>query len=245
MPGWGAFRACLLLAAGETESWASVYLMTDIAIVDASVQAHVINAQDGVTIFEVLADTPVTFAAGVPQGLDDIGGAAWTPAAANKHAVLRVRISGGTPALEALDGFWACPVIDFPEVTSVLDSAHVDGAAGEFDADAYAAAYEAGRNSAADPANVLIGGDFEQFGATVVGTAPEGGGGWDPDEVDGIDTGLTARQALRLMVAVLCGKSDVSAAPIHVKFRDTADEKDRVDATMSGTERSSVAYDKT
>ena len=205
MPGWGAFRACLLLAAGETESWTTVDLMTDIDIVDASVQAHVVNAQDGVTIFEVLADTPVTFAAGVPQGLDDIGGAAWTPAAANKHAVLRVRISGGTPALEALDGFWACPVIDFPEVTSVLAPDTVDG---------------------------------------VEGTG-EGGGGWDPDEVDGIDTGLTARQALRLMVAVLCGKSDVSAAPIHVKFRDTADEKDRVDATMSGTERSSVAYDKT
>jgi len=93
-------------------------------------------------------------------------------------------------------------------------------------------------------ATVQLGVTYGAGGVEFTGTLV-GGGGWDPDEVDGIDTGLTARQALRLMVAVLCGKTTVvPGTPGHAIFRDTADTRDRVDATMVGSERVDVDYDK-
>lgn len=56
---------------------------------------------------------------------------------------------------------------------------------------------------------------------------------------------LTLRQALRLLLAVAVGKTDINTSgpsPV-VTFRDTADSKNRVTATMSGSERASVTLD--
>jgi len=93
-------------------------------------------------------------------------------------------------------------------------------------------------------ATVQLGVGYGAGGVEFTGTLV-GGGGWDPDEVDGIDVGLTAREAMRLMVAVLCGRTTVvPGTPGHAVFRDTANTKDRVDATMVGSERVDVDYDK-
>jgi hypothetical protein len=61
---------------------------------------------------------------------------------------------------------------------------------------------------------------------------------WD-DIVEGT---LTAEDAIRLLLAVAVGKSD-SANP--VTFRDQADTKDRVSATMTGSDRTTVVLDAT
>lgn len=75
--------------------------------------------------------------------------------------------------------------------------------------------------------------------------------GLSADDVTGavlespVDGGVTLRQALRLLLAVAVGKTDIDTSgpnPV-VTFRDTADTKDRVTATMSGSERASVTLD--
>jgi hypothetical protein len=49
---------------------------------------------------------------------------------------------------------------------------------------------------------------------------------------------------LRIMYAVAKGKTTiVDGPPVHVKFRDDADTKDRVDATMVDSERTNVVVD--
>lgn len=60
-----------------------------------------------------------------------------------------------------------------------------------------------------------------------------------------IENGVTLREALRLLLAVAVGKTgiDTGGANPIVTFRDTADTKDRVTATMSGSERIGVVLD--
>ena len=61
-----------------------------------------------------------------------------------------------------------------------------------------------------------------------------------------IEGSLTAEQCLRVLLAIMAGKSVITNTnPVHVKFRDIADTKDRVDATMDGTKRSSVTLNGT
>lgn len=58
-----------------------------------------------------------------------------------------------------------------------------------------------------------------------------------------LESGYTAKELMRLLTAVAVGKTDIDtsgASPV-VKFRDPADTADRVTATMSGSERASVA----
>lgn len=57
------------------------------------------------------------------------------------------------------------------------------------------------------------------------------------------EAGLTYEQCLRLINAVLHGKTDITGSV--VTFRDVADTKDRVVATMTGSERTSVTRDAT
>lgn len=57
-----------------------------------------------------------------------------------------------------------------------------------------------------------------------------------------IEGGLTLRDVLRIILAVQVGKSDIAAGPV-VTFRDQADTKNRVTATMAGSERASVTLD--
>jgi hypothetical protein len=60
-----------------------------------------------------------------------------------------------------------------------------------------------------------------------------------------IENGITLKEALRLLLAVAVGKTDINTGgpnPI-VTFRDTADTTDRVTATMTGSERTSVTLD--
>jgi hypothetical protein len=62
------------------------------------------------------------------------------------------------------------------------------------------------------------------------------------DAVNGIDTGLTPREAIRLAVAALAGKATV--AGLVWTFRDTADTKDRIVATTDGAgQRIAITYD--
>lgn len=56
-----------------------------------------------------------------------------------------------------------------------------------------------------------------------------------------IESGLTAAEILRLIAAVQFGKSDISGSTIT--FRDVGDTKNRVSATMTGSERTSITLD--
>lgn len=59
-----------------------------------------------------------------------------------------------------------------------------------------------------------------------------------------VENGLTVKEALRLLLAVAVGKTDIdTSGPVVVKFRDTADTVDRVTATMTGSERTTVVLD--
>lgn len=63
------------------------------------------------------------------------------------------------------------------------------------------------------------------------------------DVAAGVETGLTVRQALRLMAAVLYGKGS-GLSSTSVAYRDTGDTKDRVLATVdSDGNRSTVTLD--
>ena len=62
-----------------------------------------------------------------------------------------------------------------------------------------------------------------------------------------VEAGVDLRQVLRLLAAVAVGKTDIDTSgpnPI-VTFRDLNDTKDRVTATMSGSERATVIKDAT
>jgi hypothetical protein len=63
------------------------------------------------------------------------------------------------------------------------------------------------------------------------------------DRANGIETGMTLRQAIRLMSAVMLGKS--SGHPGSPVYRDVNDLKDRVTATVSSGNRSVVILDAT
>ena len=80
------------------------------------------------------------------------------------------------------------------------------------------------------------------------GTLISGGGGepdWDTllDLVDGVESGLTLREALRVVVAANAGKLS-GADTLNVKIRDTNDTKDRIDAVVDEDgNRTSVTLD--
>lgn len=60
-----------------------------------------------------------------------------------------------------------------------------------------------------------------------------------------IENGVTLKEALRLLLAVAVGKTDIDTSgpsPV-VTFRDVNDTTDRVTATMNGSERASVVLD--
>ena len=60
-----------------------------------------------------------------------------------------------------------------------------------------------------------------------------------------IEDGVSLKEALRLLLAVAAGKTDINTSgpnPV-VTFRDVNDTKDRIVATMSGSERASITKD--
>lgn len=86
--------------------------------------------------------------------------------------------------------------------------------------------------------------------AVLVDTAGGGGGIVDPDAVweHPLEADLTAEQMLRVMLAVLAGKTRITPTgptEAEVAFRDQADTKDRVLATMQGSERETITVDGT
>lgn len=58
-----------------------------------------------------------------------------------------------------------------------------------------------------------------------------------------IEGSITAEEALRIILSVLAGKTNITNTT--VKFRDIADTKDRVTATVSKGNRTSIILDKT
>jgi peptidoglycan hydrolase-like protein with peptidoglycan-binding domain len=59
-----------------------------------------------------------------------------------------------------------------------------------------------------------------------------------------IEGTLTFQDVQRILLSVSAGKTTIVAGPpVHAKFRDQADTKDRVDATMTGSERTAVTLD--
>lgn len=65
------------------------------------------------------------------------------------------------------------------------------------------------------------------------------------DQAAGVETGLTVRQALRVIAAALCGKLS-GAAGTTVTIRNTADSKNRIVATVDASgNRSAVTLDGT
>jgi hypothetical protein len=64
------------------------------------------------------------------------------------------------------------------------------------------------------------------------------------DLANGVETGWTLRQALRIVAAVLAGKSTGAGSGTEA-FRDLTDTKARVTATISESNRTAITYDKT
>jgi hypothetical protein len=61
-----------------------------------------------------------------------------------------------------------------------------------------------------------------------------------------LESGFTAEEVMRLMSAVLCGKTTISLGPpVTVTFRSVTDTRNRVVATMTGSTRTNVVFDKT
>lgn len=59
-----------------------------------------------------------------------------------------------------------------------------------------------------------------------------------------IEGGLSGAAAMRILLAVAAGKTDIAGSgPTVVTFRDQADTKDRVRAEMTGSERGAVTVD--
>jgi len=56
-----------------------------------------------------------------------------------------------------------------------------------------------------------------------------------------IDGVITLKEALSVILAVVAGKTDITGST--VTFRDVDDTKDRVTATMTGGERTSITLD--
>lgn len=61
------------------------------------------------------------------------------------------------------------------------------------------------------------------------------------DEV--VDGTVTLRQAIAILLSVAAGKTSISEGV--VTFRDVSDTKDRVTATMTGSERTGISLDGT
>jgi hypothetical protein len=62
-----------------------------------------------------------------------------------------------------------------------------------------------------------------------------------------VEAGFSLKQAIRLLLAVAVGKTDIDTSgpdPI-IRFRDLNDSKDRITATMTGSERTTVVKDAT
>jgi hypothetical protein len=65
---------------------------------------------------------------------------------------------------------------------------------------------------------------------------------------DGIELGVTMQEAMRIILAVAAGKTnitDLGGGLAEVIFRDTNDTKNRVIADMTGSERTTVTLDAT
>lgn len=65
---------------------------------------------------------------------------------------------------------------------------------------------------------------------------------------DGVESGVTMQQALRILLAVAAGKTDIidlGGGLATVVFRDTNDTKNRLTANMTGSERTTVTLDAT
>jgi len=104
---------------------------------------------------------------------------------------------------------------------------------------------------AASSSATLIGADasIDPWAAELPGVYAPGSAGNIIGKIDekvldgpsGIDPNLTLREAIRIAVAILAGKTDINGTT--VKFRDTADRKDRVTAEMTGSKRTTVTLD--
>lgn len=63
-----------------------------------------------------------------------------------------------------------------------------------------------------------------------------------------VESGITVEEVLRILLAVAAGKTaitDLGGGLATVKFRDTNDTKDRLTASMTGSERTTVTLDPT
>ena len=61
-----------------------------------------------------------------------------------------------------------------------------------------------------------------------------------------IDGGMTVRQVMKALLAIMAGKTNIATGPpVVVTFRNPADTKDRVTAEMDGSERVDVTFDMT
>jgi hypothetical protein len=61
-----------------------------------------------------------------------------------------------------------------------------------------------------------------------------------------IEGTLTMQQAMKIMAAVLAGKTTITSSgsgAATVVFRDTTDTKNRVSTTMTGSSRTAIATD--
>lgn len=92
--------------------------------------------------------------------------------------------------------------------------------------------------------NVLIRSIVPIRTETVISNDVEGLASTILDAEDGIETNVTLKQALRVILSVIAGKSAIVVGdPTQMKFRDVGDTKWRVIADVEDSERTSVSLD--
>jgi hypothetical protein len=91
-----------------------------------------------------------------------------------------------------------------------------------------------------EPSDYVFATVMNEVGGTITDVSTFAASVWEKV----IENGKKAEEMLRIMYAVAKGKTTiVDGPPVHVKFRDDADTKDRVDATMVDSERTNVVVD--
>lgn len=118
----------------------------------------------------------------------------------------------------------------------------INGYTVTFENGSYAVTLTGANNNIPDVANVNSVSIRSNNSAGLI-VASDTDGAWDVP--NGVDAGLTLRQAVRLMAAALAGK--ISGAPTGpILIRDTADEKTRISATVDASgNRTAITTDVT
>lgn len=149
--------------------------------------------------------------------------------------------------VDSTDHFTAKTSITAPTLTLSKNGAAFgalhDGTWGELAGGLYTVQLDGTDTDTVGPAVVRVvkTGCDDFFAHVYVREATEAVGPLDLDS--GVETSLTLRQAIRIMLSVLAGKTSIVGSV--TTFRNVGDSKDRVTATMTGSQRTTMVVDGT